>query len=144
MAKNLNVTNTEWSSQLRRGVLEMCILAIIERRPGYGYEIVTELADAAQLAAGEGTVYPLLRRLKKDGFVETFWQESAAGPPRQYYKITPRGIGALATMRAEWRELLEAMTKYQRTEISERSVDPAKRDQRPPLRPSDRADGVSR
>ena len=112
MIKGPVTTDGEWSSQLRRGVLEMCILAIIERGPSYGYEIVTELGEAPQLASGEGTVYPLLRRLKKDGLVETFWQESAAGPPRQYYRITPRGGAALAAMRKEWSGLLAAMSKY--------------------------------
>ena len=90
----------------------MCILAIIERGESYGYEIVTELADAPQLASGEGTVYPLLRRLKKDGLVETFWQESAAGPPRQYYRITAKGKVGLAGMRSEWQHLIAAMGKY--------------------------------
>jgi PadR family transcriptional regulator PadR len=112
MIKDRPGTDGEWSSQLRRGVLEMCILAIIERGPSYGYEIVTELARAPQLASGEGTVYPLLRRLKKDALVETFWQESAAGPPRQYYRITAKGTVGLDVMRAEWRSLIAAMNKY--------------------------------
>ena len=112
MIKERPGTDSEWSSQLRRGVLEMCILAIIERGDSYGYEIVTELAKAPQLASGEGTVYPLLRRLKKDGLVETFWQESAAGPPRQYYRITPQGKAGLTVMRSEWSSLLAAMQQY--------------------------------
>ena len=114
MIKDPATTEGEWTPQLRRGVLFMCILAIIERAPTYGYEIVNELAEVPQLATGEGTVYPVLRRLKKDGLVETFWQESGAGPPRQYYKITSRGAGALHAMRQEWRGLLEAMTRYGR------------------------------
>jgi PadR family transcriptional regulator PadR len=113
MLKNRPIADGEWSSQLRRGVLEMCILAIIDRAPSYGYEIVTELAKAPQLASGEGTVYPLLRRLKKDGLVETFWEESAAGPPRQYYRITPQGKVGLTAMRSEWKSLLGAMQKYE-------------------------------
>jgi PadR family transcriptional regulator PadR len=112
MIKERPGTDGEWSSQLRRGVLELCILAIIERGESYGYEIVTELGEAPQLAAGEGTVYPLLRRLKKDGLVETFWQESASGPPRQYYRITTRGTSALGLMRRQWEALLEAMKRY--------------------------------
>ncbi len=112
MLKERPTADGEWSSQLRRGVLEMCILAIIERAPSYGYEIVTELSETPQLAAGEGTVYPLLRRLKKDGLVETFWRESAAGPPRQYYRITKAGGIALTGMRNEWSSLLAAMGKY--------------------------------
>jgi len=112
MPQQQAATDVEWSSQLRRGVLELCILAIIGRQPSYGYEIVTELAETPQLAAGEGTVYPLLRRLKKDGLVETFWKESAAGPPRQYYRITPAGTAALRAMHAQWSALLGAMQRY--------------------------------
>jgi PadR family transcriptional regulator PadR len=99
----------EWGAQLRRGVLELCILALLGREPSYGYQIVTQIASAPQLATGEGTIYPLLRRLKREGLVETFWQESAAGPPRQYYRLTAKGRGALRAMRAEWEALVAAM-----------------------------------
>jgi PadR family transcriptional regulator PadR len=102
----------EWNSQLRRGVLELCILALIETEPRYGYEIVTRLGDAPQLAAGEGTIYPLLRRLKKDGLVDTFWQESAAGPPRQYYRLTETGRTVLSSMRSEWQQLALAVNGF--------------------------------
>jgi PadR family transcriptional regulator PadR len=102
----------EWNSQLRRGVLELCILALIETEPRYGYEIVTRLGDAPQLAAGEGTIYPLLRRLKKDGLVDTFWQESAAGPPRQYYRLTDTGRTVLSSMRSEWQQLALAVNGF--------------------------------
>jgi PadR family transcriptional regulator PadR len=106
--------NGDWGTQLRRGVIELCILAIIERQPSYGYQIVTEMSAAPQLASGEGTIYPLLRRLKHDGYVETYWEESDAGPPRQYYRVTPRGRTALRTMRAEWDTLVEAMDGHLR------------------------------
>jgi PadR family transcriptional regulator, regulatory protein PadR len=102
----------DWNSQLRRGLLEFCILALIEQEPRYGYEIVTRLAEAPQLAAGEGTIYPLLRRLKKDGLVETFWVESAAGPPRQYYRLMAPGQEALGSMRSEWRQLVAAVDGF--------------------------------
>lgn len=102
----------EWTSQLRRGVLEFCILALIERAPQYGYEIVTHLGEAPLLAAGEGTIYPLLRRLKKDGWVETFWVESSAGPPRQYYRLTPLGQESLRAMRSEWQQLVTAVNGF--------------------------------
>ncbi|HYG60876.1 MAG TPA: PadR family transcriptional regulator [Symbiobacteriaceae bacterium] len=103
---------SDWNSQVRRGVLELCILALIDREPQYGYEIVTQLAAVPQLAAGEGTIYPLLRRLKKDGWMDTFWQESVAGPPRQYYRLTPDGAAALAAMRHEWSQLAASVEKY--------------------------------
>jgi PadR family transcriptional regulator PadR len=102
----------EWSAQLRRGVLELCILAMIGRDPSYGYQIVMRIASAPQLAAGEGTIYPLLRRLKRDGLVETFWRESDAGPPRQYYRLTAKGRGALGAMRDEWAALVTAMDTH--------------------------------
>jgi PadR family transcriptional regulator PadR len=106
------VAEGEWGAQLRRGVLELCILAIIGREPSYGYQIVTSMASAPQLASGEGTVYPLLRRLKREALVETFWQESASGPPRQYYRLTAKGRAALRAMRGEWEALVAAMGVY--------------------------------
>ena len=102
----------EWGAQLRRGVLELCVLALLGREPSYGYQIVTQIASAPQLATGEGTIYPLLRRLKRDELVETFWQESASGPPRQYYRLTAKGRGALRAMRTEWEALVAAMGLY--------------------------------
>lgn len=103
---------SDWNSQLRRGVLEFSILALIERGPRYGYEIVTELAAVPQLASGEGTVYPLLRRLRKEAWLDTFWQPSDAGPPRQYYQLTPTGAQALAAMRREWADLVAAIQHF--------------------------------
>ena len=78
---------SDWSSQLKRGVLELCILQVLRDDPSYGYEIVTTLDRFGPLAAGENTVYPLLRRLKADGVLETFLRESPSGPPRQYYQL---------------------------------------------------------
>ena len=95
----------DWVSQLRRGLLELSVLALLDGEPSYGYEIVNRLGEVAQLASGEGTVYPLLRRLRREGLLEAFWQESAAGPPRQYYRLTPAGRAALNRMRRQWREL---------------------------------------
>ena len=102
----------EWNSQMRRGLLELCILGLLEREPGYGYEIVTRLAEAPKLAAGEGTVYPILRRLRRMGWLATFWQESDAGPPRQYYELSPQGREYLQALRHEWSELVESVGGY--------------------------------
>jgi PadR family transcriptional regulator PadR len=109
MTTTTGVSAGEWSAQLRRGVLELAILAMIARAPSYGYEIVTRIGESPQLAAGEGTIYPLLRRLKREGLVETSWEESDSGPPRQYYHVTRRGEQALAAMRVEWSALVSAM-----------------------------------
>lgn len=97
----------EWVAQMRRGMLEFCILALLEDGASYGYEIVTRLAAAPLLAAGEGTIYPLLRRLRRDGRVATFWRESEAGPPRQYYELTADGRAHAHDLRRQWRNLVE-------------------------------------
>lgn len=99
----------EWTTQLRRGVLELCILQVLRHAPSYGYELVTTLGDLGPLAAGENTVYPLLRRLKADGLLETFSQESPAGPPRQYYRLTVDGWARLTVLEREWAEMVNAV-----------------------------------
>jgi PadR family transcriptional regulator PadR len=95
----------DWESQIRRGLLELCVLALIASEPTYGYEIVTRLAGVPKLAAAEGTVYPMLRRLRQTGWLETTWQESDSGPPRQYYRLTPAGREYLKALRDQWRGL---------------------------------------
>ena len=102
----------DWNSQMRRGLLELCILGLLERKPSYGYEIVTNLAEAPRLAAGEGTVYPLLRRLRKLGWLETSWVESDAGPPRQYYQLSRAGREYLEALRHEGKELADSVSGY--------------------------------
>lgn len=88
-------------TQLRRGVLEPCVLALLRRGERYGYDLVGELSEAG-LVASEGTVYPLLSRLRRDELVTTFWRESDAGPPRRYYALTERGRAHLAAFRGSW------------------------------------------
>jgi PadR family transcriptional regulator PadR len=99
----------EWSSQIRRGTLELCVLALIASKPRYGYDLVSALERWGPLATTEGTVYPLLRRLQREGKVEASWQESVAGPPRKYYRLTPHGHDLLERMTADWTELSEAV-----------------------------------
>lgn len=91
-------------TQLRRGVLEHCVLALLEHDERYGYDLVTELSEAG-LVASEGTIYPLLSRLRKDDLVQTAWRESPSGPPRRYYSLTRGGRSALAEFRTSWDEL---------------------------------------
>jgi PadR family transcriptional regulator PadR len=101
----------DWTSQLRRGVLELCILEVLRGDASYGYEIVTRLEALGPLAAGENTVYPLLRRLKTDGLLETFSRESPAGPPRQYYRLTAEGRRRLGLLEREWHEMVDAVAR---------------------------------
>ncbi len=89
-------------SQLRRGILEFCVLALLRDTERYGFEIVRALAEADGLVTTEGTVYPLLSRLRKEGVVETTWRESQSGPPRRYYRLTPGGHALLDAFVSEW------------------------------------------
>lgn len=86
--------------QLRKGVLDMCVLAMLAREDGYAYDIASHLA--AEIGMGEGTIYPLMRRMQADGLVKTYLVESSSGPPRKYYQLTKAGHAALAAQRAEW------------------------------------------
>ena len=106
----------EWSSQIRRGTLELCVLALIAQKPRYGYDLVTALERWKPLATTEGTLYPLLRRLQREGKVEGSWQESVAGPPRKYYQLTPQGRDLLERMTADWTQLSEAVRETLLTE----------------------------
>ena len=99
----------EWTTQLRRGVLEFCILQILHQQPNYGYEIVTRLGSLGPLAAGENTVYPILRRLKADRVVESFLQDSPSGPPRQYYRLSAEGRKKLSVLSKEWDAVVQAV-----------------------------------
>jgi PadR family transcriptional regulator PadR len=90
-------------SQLRRGVIEYCVLALLVDQELYGFDLVRRLGVIDGMVTGEGTVYPLLSRLQRDGRVSSSWQESSAGgPPRKYYAITTRGRRALAEFSEEW------------------------------------------
>ena len=78
------------------------MLALLREGERYGFELVRELSDADGLVTSEGTIYPLLTRLRKDELVTTFWRESDSGPPRRYYRLTPAGREALADFAKEW------------------------------------------
>ncbi|WP_026877393.1 PadR family transcriptional regulator [Jiangella gansuensis] len=97
-------------SNLRRGALEYCILALIRDEERYGLDIARELADGV-LMAGEGTLYPLLARLRKGGLVASSWQESESGPPRRYYRLTPDGRAALDAFEKTWPPFRDAVDR---------------------------------
>lgn len=87
---------------MRRGSIEYCVLALLQSGDRYGFEITRELAASDGLVTSEGTVYPLLTRLRNDELVETYWQESNEGPPRRYYRITTAGKRALKKFIEQW------------------------------------------
>jgi PadR family transcriptional regulator PadR len=93
--------------QLKKGVLGLCVLALLSRGDSYAYEIASKLARAVDM--GEGTIYPLMRRMQGDGLVATYLEESPSGPPRKYYRMTDAGRASLATQLAEWRSFTAAV-----------------------------------
>ena len=93
--------------QLKKGVLGLCVLALLSRGDSYAYEIASRLADA--IGMGEGTIYPLMRRMQAEGLVETYLVESPAGPSRKYYRLTQAGQDALIIQRADWRDFSDAV-----------------------------------
>ena len=90
------------SSSLRRGTLEFCVLAMVEAEDNYGTEIVHRFGAERSLATTEGTIYPLLSRLRRVGWLDSKWSESPSGPPRRYYTLTDSGRAALQHFRTEW------------------------------------------
>ncbi len=98
-----------WASQLRKGVLDLAVLALLVSEAKYGSQIVDELAARPALAISAGTVYPLLARLSRGGLVQTTWQESPVGPPRKYYELTAVGRRQLSAMAEAFAEVSSAL-----------------------------------
>ena len=93
--------------QLKKGVLGLCVLALLARSDSYAYEIAARLSDAIDM--GEGTIYPLMRRMQSEGLVETYLVESSAGPSRKYYRLTSAGRDALHAQTTEWQAFVRAV-----------------------------------
>jgi PadR family transcriptional regulator PadR len=96
-------------TQLLRGVLDLCLLAVMEEGPAYGYEMTKRLRSRGLSIVGEGSIYPLLARLEREGLVETYRAASNGGPPRKYYRPSRQGRRALAAGVAEWRSARDAL-----------------------------------
>jgi len=95
-------------TQLRKGALDLAVLALLAEAPRYGGQVVDDLG-ARGLEVGTGTIYPVLTRLKKGELVATHWEESPAGPPRKFYTLTPSGHAELAALASAWRSLATAL-----------------------------------
>jgi PadR family transcriptional regulator, regulatory protein PadR len=109
--KNLKVMNVEnTKAQMRKGVLELCILGIVSQKEVYPSDIIEEL-KSAQLIVVEGTLYPLLSRLKNAGLLDYYWKESNMGPPRKYYTITELGKEFYTQLTLTWQELEKAVNQ---------------------------------
>jgi PadR family transcriptional regulator, regulatory protein PadR len=97
---------------MRRGTLQYCVLALLAEEERYAFDLVRTLAEADGMVTSEGTIYPLLGRLRRDGLVETEWQESPTGPPRRYYRLTDAGRAALEAFRCEWARYRTAVDHF--------------------------------
>jgi PadR family transcriptional regulator, regulatory protein PadR len=104
-----------FGAALRRGTLEFCVLALLRGGELYGVELTRRLAGVDGLATSEGTLYPLLSRLRRDGQVTTTWRESPAGPPRRYYALSDEGRRALDRFAAEWKRYRDAVDEILET-----------------------------
>jgi PadR family transcriptional regulator PadR len=98
-----------WVSQLRKGLVELCVMGALKDGEAYGYQILQRLGAAEHLAVTESTVYPILVRLAKEELVEVRVAPSPAGPPRRYYRLTDKGRERLAEMRRYWEDLAAAV-----------------------------------
>jgi PadR family transcriptional regulator PadR len=99
--------------ELKRGALELIVLHLLSSGEAYGYEIVTKLSDRTRgaLAVTDGTLYPVLYRLERGGFVSVRWETPQRGVPRKYYRLTPAGTVELKRLRREWTTFADAMTR---------------------------------
>lgn len=98
-------------SQMRKGILELVVLATLKRQPTYGGALLDALVQSFDSDFSSGTLYPLLDRLRKSGVLTTHWEESPVGPPRKIYRVTKHGSERLEALHTEWSALVTAVTK---------------------------------
>jgi PadR family transcriptional regulator PadR len=106
-------------TQLRKGILELAILGALSRGRHYGYSLVRTISGASDIDLTEGTIYPILGRLAKEGLVRSDWVESSQGPPRKYYTLTPKGEEAFRVLDGEFRKLAAIVDNAQRGPLAE-------------------------
>lgn len=104
----MNIENNK--AQMRKGILEFCILSILEKGDAYPSEIILQMKDA-KLIVVEGTLYPMLTRLKNEELLSYRWEESTSGPPRKYYKLTEKGDNFLNELKITWNELVKSVNQ---------------------------------
>lgn len=95
------------NAQFKKGVLELCVLTLLSKKDTYGYELAERISSRIEIA--EGTLYPLLRKLKSDGFCDTYISAESGGPPRKYYTLTENGRQAEAELRMEWTDFVDSV-----------------------------------
>ncbi len=132
MEQETNKINVEkLQTQMRKGMLEFCVLLLIAKGDAYASEIISGLKDARMIVV-EGTLYPLLTRLKNDGLLTYRWEESVSGPPRKYYTITTAGQAFLGALSRVWDELSASIERLREVEPPSRTSETAPSDVLPP------------
>lgn len=116
----MNIDNLK--SQMRKGMLEYCVLLLLRNGDAYASEIITRMKDA-HLIVVEGTLYPLLTRLKNDGLLAYRWEESASGPPRKYYSLTESGVYALRQLQDSWAEICRTINLLNINNVNQQSTE---------------------
>lgn len=106
--------------QLRKGIFELMILKSLEKQNHYGYSLIKSITDADRVSINEGTIYPLLSRLAKEGLVLTEWVESNQGPPRKYYRLSSKGKGVLIRLGEEFERLTTIVNSINKTSKDEK------------------------
>jgi len=96
-------------TQFKKGVMDLCVLAILKNKDYYGYELVQEISNNIEIS--EGTLYPILRRLEKEGFLEKYFQESNEGPSRKYYGLTKKGKQKSKELNQDWKNFSKKINK---------------------------------
>lgn len=102
---------SKWESQVKKGTLEFVIMLCLKKQKYYGYELINDIKQLLSFDVAEGTIYPLLNRLKKEDLIASEWVEMETGIPRKYYKITEKGIAAMEKMEAYWINLTLSIQK---------------------------------
>lgn len=102
---------SKWNTQLRKGILEFCILSILEKGKNYGYQIICSLSDFTGVDIKRGTIYALFKRLHEEGYIKYAWEESDYGPPRKIYSLTVEGKRTLKEMENHWNDFMNSINK---------------------------------
>lgn len=102
--------------QFKKGVLELCVLSLLAHGDRYGYELASSLSETIDIS--DGTIYPILRRLKSDGYVTTYLRESNEGPPRKYYKLTETGDKERALLCSQWKTFVKSVENLMEREVA--------------------------
>ncbi len=105
------------NTQFKKGALDLCVLTLLKKHDAYGYELADKISSQIQIA--EGTLYPLLRKLKADGLCETYLSEDSAGPPRKYYRLTIKGINEQKDMEKQWISFVQSVSNIMKEKSEE-------------------------